>query len=141
MTKHLETLEKTFAIIKPDAVKHGDTGKIIDVIEQNNFTILRMEKLELDRDKAEVFYDIHRERPFFGELVEFMTSGPIVVMALAKENAVAAWRDLMGATNPAQAAPGTIRKLFGTSIGNNATHGSDSLENAQREIGLFFPEL
>lgn len=134
-------LEKTFAIIKPDAVRARNSGKIIDLIEQNDFAIVAMKKLELSRDQAEQFYAIHRERPFFGELVEFMTSGPVIVMALEKEGAQVAWRDLMGATNPAEAADGTIRKLFGASIGENATHGSDAPETARDEIAFFFPEL
>ena len=139
--QNIETLEKTFAIIKPDAVKANHSDDIIRLIKANGFHILEEEEIEWTREQAEVFYDIHKERPFFGELVEFMTSGPVVMLVLAKENAVNAWRDLMGATNPAEAADGTVRKLYGTSIGNNASHGSDSAENAKIEIGLFFPEL
>ena len=116
-------MERTFAIIKPDAVKAGNSGKIIDRIEQEGFNIVGMKKLHMSREKAELFYAVHAERPFFSELVEFMTSGPVIVMALEKDGAIAAWRDLMGATNPAEAAEGTIRKLFATSIGENATHG------------------
>lgn len=134
-------MEKTFAIIKPDAVAAKNAGKIIDMIESNGFNILRMDKVHWDKSDAEQFYAIHKERPFFGELVEFMTSGPVVMMVLEKNNAIAAWRDLMGATNPAQAAEGTIRKLFGANIGNNATHGSDAAETANLEIGQFYPEL
>lgn len=134
-------IEKTFAIIKPDAVAAKNAGKIIDIIESNGFEILRMQKAIWKKSDAERFYAVHKERPFFGELVEFMTSGPVVIMALQKDNAISAWRDLMGATNPAQAAEGTIRKLFGASIGNNATHGSDAAETAILEIGQFFPEL
>lgn len=137
----LEVLEQTFAIIKPDAVKAGHEEDIINLIEENGFDILAEEHGMWTREEAEEFYDIHRNRPFFGELVDFMVSGPIVLLVLAKENAVVDWRNLMGATNPAEAAKGTIRQLFGTSIGNNAVHGSDSIENAKREIGLFFPEL
>src|SRR5579872_2242804 len=133
-----QMLEQTFAIIKPDAVKAGHTGKIIDLIEQNGFEILRMQKGQLTKEMGEIFYDVHKERPFFGELVSFIASGPVVVLALQKENAIADWRKLMGATNPKDAAPGTIRKLFGTSIGNNAVHGSDALETAMRELSLFF---
>ena len=126
----LEKLERTFAIIKPDAVKAKKIGKIIDMIEQNGFEILRMERINLSKERAELFYDIHKDRPFFDELVNHMTSGPIVIMVLAKENAILDWRNLMGATDPKQAASGTIRQLYGTDIGNNAVHGSDSLETA-----------
>lgn len=134
-------MEKTFAIIKPDAVEKKDTGKIIDLIEKNNFNIVRMEKTTLDIDQAKRFYAIHKDKPFFGELTEHITSGPCVIMVLEKDNAIQAWRDLMGATDPAKAASGTIRNLFGTSIGKNATHGSDAPETAKEEIGLFYPEL
>ena len=133
--------EKTFAMIKPDAVKAGNVGHIISMIEDSGFTIVRMQKIELSRDKAEQFYAVHKERPFFSELVQFVTSGPVVVMALEKENAVKAWRDLMGATDPQKAAEGTVRKLYGTNIGSNATHGSDAQETAQQELALFFPDL
>jgi nucleoside-diphosphate kinase len=139
--QNIETLERTFAIIKPDAVRADNSDNIIKLIKANGFQILDEKEIEWTREQAEVFYDIHKERPFFGELVEFMTSGPVVMLVLAKENAVNAWRDLMGATNPAEAADGTVRKLYGTSIGNNASHGSDSVENAKIEIGLFYPEL
>ena len=131
-------LEQTFAILKPDVVKAGTTGKIIDMIEQNGFEILRMQKGQLTKEMGEVFYDVHKEKPFFGELVEFIASGPVVVMALQKENAIVDWRKLMGATNPEDAEEGTVRKAFGTSIGNNAVHGSDAQETAMRELGLFF---
>ena len=134
-------MERTFAIIKPDAVAAKNSGKIIDLIEANGFNVVKMQKANWSKADAEQFYAVHNERPFFGELVEFMTSGPVVMMVLEKNNAVSAWRDLMGATNPAQAADGTIRKLFGASIGNNATHGSDAAETANLEIGQFFPEL
>lgn len=134
-------IERTFAMIKPDAVSHKDSGKIIDIIEQNGFTILGMQKTRLDKHTAETFYAVHKERPFFGELVSFVTSGPVILLALEKENAVKAWRDLMGATDPLKADAGTIRKLFGTNIGNNATHGSDSQDNAKQELALFFPKL
>lgn len=126
-------------MIKPDAVEAKNSGKIIDLIEQNGFNIVRMEKIILSPEIAEEFYAVHKERPFYGELVEFVTSGPVIAMALEKENAVQAWRDLMGATNPAQAAEGTVRKLYATSIGKNAAHGSDSVENAETELDLFFP--
>ncbi|HEV2916514.1 MAG TPA: nucleoside-diphosphate kinase [Candidatus Babeliales bacterium] len=131
----------TFAMIKPDAVKAGHTGSIIKMIEDNGFTIARMEKRTIDKKTAEKFYAVHAARPFFGELVDFITSGPVVVMALAKDDAVFAWRTLMGATNPKDAAEGTVRKLYGTSIGTNAAHGSDSAENAQYELSIFFPDL
>ena len=134
-------VERTFAIIKPDAVAAKNAGKIIDMIEHNGFTIIRMEKRTFSKQDAEQFYAIHKERPFFGELVSFMTSGPVVIMVLEKENAVKAWRDLMGDTNPAKAAEGTIRKKFGTNIGENATHGSDSAENAKIEIKQFYPQV
>ena len=131
--------EKTLAIIKPDAVGSNYSGKIIDLIETNGFDIVRMEKLNLSKDRAEGFYAVHKERPFFGELVEFMTSGPVVVMVLQKDNAVKAWRDLMGATDPKEAEQGTVRKIYGKNIGENATHGSDSTENAAIEVDYFFP--
>jgi|SRR5579872_166931 len=134
-------MERTFAMIKPDAVAAKNSGKIIDMIEAHGFTILRMEKVEVRADKAKTFYAVHKERPFFGELVEFVSSGPVIIMALEKDNAIKAWRDLMGATNPAQAAEGTVRKKFGTSIGNNAVHGSDAADTAKFELGLFFPDL
>jgi nucleoside-diphosphate kinase len=134
-------MQKTFAMIKPDAVAAKNSGKIIDMIEKNGFTILGMEKKQLSKDKAAEFYAVHKERPFFGELVEFVTSGPVIVLALEKENGIAAWRDLMGATDPLKANEGTIRKIFGKNIGNNATHGSDAPETAQVELGLFFPHL
>lgn len=134
-------IERTFAMIKPDAVAAKNSGKIIDMIESNGFTILGMRKMTIDKAKAQEFYAVHKERPFFGELVSFVTSGPVIVMALEKDNAVKAWRDLMGATDPLKADEGTIRKLFGTNIGTNAAHGSDSVENAKIELKLFFPEL
>ncbi len=134
-------MERTLAIIKPDAVAAQHTGEIITAIEQAGFSIIRMEKLLLSRERAEAFYDIHKERPFFGELVAFMVRSPIVVMVLERNNAVKAWRDLMGDTNPAKAAPGTIRNLYGSSIGENATHGSDAQETAAREVAFFFPTL
>jgi len=133
--------EKTFAMIKPDAVKAGNVGHIISMIENNGFTIVRMQKIDLSQEKAEQFYAVHKERPFFNELVQFVTSGPVVIMALEKDNAVKAWRDLMGATDPVKAAEGTVRKLYGTTIGSNATHGSDAQETAQQELALFFPDV
>jgi len=134
-------MERTFAMIKPDAVAAGHTGAIIQLIEKNGFKIVGMRKELLPRETVEKFYAVHKERPFFGELVEFITSGPVVLLALEKEGAIKAWRDLMGATNPEEAAEGTLRKLFGTNKGKNATHGSDASETAAFELGLFFPEL
>lgn len=134
-------MQKTFAIIKPDAVSAKKTGKIIDMIEQNSFNIVRLQKIHWTKDQARTFYAVHKERPFFSELVEFMTSGPVVMMVLEKDNAIKAWRDLMGNTDPKKAESGTIRKLFGIDIGKNATHGSDAPETAIIEIKQFFPEL
>ncbi len=131
----------TFGIIKPDAVKNGKFGAIIQKIVDAGFKIRGMKLIELSRKQAEGFYAVHKERPFFGELTEFMSSGACVVLALEKENAVKSWRDLMGATNPAEAAEGTLRKEFATSIGENAVHGSDSEENATIEIAYFFSRL
>ena len=128
----------TFGIIKPDAVAKGHTGKIVDKILADGFRIRGMKLIHQSRRQAEGFYAVHAERPFFGELTEFMSSGACVVLALEKENAVKAWRDLMGATNPAEAAEGTLRKEFAASIGENAVHGSDSEENAAIEIAYFF---
>jgi nucleoside-diphosphate kinase len=134
-------VERTFAMIKPDALESKHTGKIIDRIEKEGFRVIALQRCNLNKAQAELFYEVHNARPFFGELVNFMISGPVVMMVLEKENAIAAWRDLMGSTNPKDAAEGTLRKVFGTSIGNNAVHGSDSKENAKREITLFFPLL
>ena len=131
----------TFGIIKPDAVRAGHTGSIIQQISQAGFKIRAMKTLHMTRKQAEGFYAVHRERPFFSGLTEFMSSGPCVVMALEKEGAVKAWRDLMGATDPAKADEGTLRKQFGGSVGENATHGSDSDENAAIEIAYFFSQL
>lgn len=128
----------TFTMIKPDAIANGHTGKIIDHIIQKGFKIKAMKYTRLSEEKAGEFYDIHRERPFFGELVAFMTSGPIVAAVLEKDNAVADFRDVIGATDPQKAAPGTIRNLYAKSIDANAIHGSDSDENAAREAGFFF---
>ncbi len=132
-------MEQTFAMIKPDAIQAKQSGKIIDIIEQNSFEILRLQKGQLSKEIAEIFYEVHKDKPFFNELVEFVCSGPVVVMALQKENAIADWRTLMGATDPAQADEGTIRKLFGTSISHNVVHGSDARETAMMELSLFFP--
>jgi nucleoside-diphosphate kinase len=132
--------ERTFSIIKPDATRRNLTGKINAVIEDSGLRIVGQRRLRLSRAQAEQFYGIHRERPFFGELVEFMTSGPVVVQVLEGENAVARYREVMGATNPANAAPGTIRQLFAESFTGNSVHGSDSPENAREEIAQFFGE-
>lgn len=134
-------MEMTFAIIKPDAVKAKNSGKIIDLIEQNGFNIVKMQKKQLTQDEAKTFYAVHKEKPFFQEVVDFMCSGPIIVLALEKAEAVTEWRKVMGATNPEKADAGTVRKLFGTGIMTNATHGSDSAENAKIELEFFFPEL
>lgn len=131
----------TFGIIKPDAVEKGHTGKIIDRILENGFKIRGMKLIHQTLKEAQGFYAVHAERPFYGELTEFMSSGPCVVLALEKEDAVKAWRDLMGATNPAEADEGTLRKDFAGSIGENAVHGSDSVENAAIEIAYFFSKL
>ena len=131
----------TFGIIKPDAVSAGNTGSIIQRILDSGFKIRGLKLIHMTRKQAEGFYAVHRERPFFPGLVEFMSSGPCVVMALEKEGAVKAWRDLMGATDPAKADPGTLRKEFGGSVGENAVHGSDSDENAAIEIAYFFSRL
>ncbi len=133
-------MERTLSIIKPDAVAKSVIGKIIDRFESSGLRIAAMKKLQLSEQDAGEFYAVHKERPFFGELVEFMTSGPVVVMVLEGENAVAKNRELMGATDPKEAAPGTIRADFAQSIDANAVHGSDSLENAEKEIAFFFAQ-
>jgi len=137
----MELTRLTFAMIKPDAVVAKNSGKIIDMIEHNGFEIVRLQKVIIAKDLAEEFYAVHKERPFFGELVEFVTSGPVIIMALHKDEAINAWRELIGATDPAKAAEGTIRRAFGTNIGNNAVHGSDSSATALTELQLFFPDL
>ena len=131
----------TFGIIKPDAVRAANTGHIIQRILDAGFKIRALKMLHMTRQEGEGVYDVHRERPFFSGLTEFMSSGPCVVMALEREGAVKAWRDLMGATDPANADVGTLRKEFGASVGENATHGSDSDENAAIEISYFFSKL
>ena len=131
-------LQRTLAIIKPDAVAAGNIGVIINEIEKNGFQIVALKMLHLTTSQAEGFYAVHRERPFFGDLVEFMTEGPVVTMILQKENAILEWRNLMGATDPAQAEEGTIRKKYGASLQNNATHGSDAEETAAFETRYFF---
>ncbi len=130
--------ERTFSIIKPDATKRNLTGKINAVIEEAGLRIVAQRRIRMTKEEAEDFYDVHRERPFYGELVEFMISEPVVVQVLEGDNAVARYRDVMGATNPAQAADGTIRKLFALSVGENSVHGSDSVDNAKIEIAQFF---
>lgn len=129
---------RTFAMIKPDAVRNGYMGKILDRIIEADFKILGAKLIRMTKAQAEGFYAIHREQPFFQELTTFMSSGKAMVLALEKENAVSAWRDTIGATNPAEAVDGTIRKDFATSLGENAVHGADSDENAAIEIGFFF---
>jgi nucleoside-diphosphate kinase len=131
-------MDRTFAIIKPDAVAEGQAGRILALIEEHGFKVLGLRMTRLRREQAEGFYAVHRERPFFAGLVRFMTEGPIMVLALEAAGAVKKWRDVMGATNPANAAEGTIRKRFGASIERNAVHGSDSDENAALELGFFF---
>lgn len=131
-------IERTLSIIKPDATKRNITGKINAVIEDAGLTIVAQKRLYLSRREAEIFYGEHKARPFFGELVEFMVSAPVIVQVLQGENAVAKYREVMGATNPANAAEGTIRKLFANSVGENSVHGSDSQESAAREIAFFF---
>jgi nucleoside-diphosphate kinase len=132
--------ERTFSIIKPDATRRNLTGKVNAVIEDAGLRIVAQKRIQMSRAQAEKFYEVHKERPFFGELVEFMTSAPVVVQVLEGQGAVARYREVMGATNPAQAADGTIRKLYAESVGENSVHGSDSLENAQIEIAQFFTE-
>lgn len=133
--------ERTFAIIKPDAVASKSSGQILDLIEKNKFDIIRMKKVQLTKKQAEKFYAMHKEKPFFRELVDYMISGPVILLALEKPNAIKEWRELMGATNVEKAAPGTVRRMFGTSVTKNAAHGSDSKEAAQIELNFFFPEL
>jgi nucleoside-diphosphate kinase len=131
-------IERTLAIIKPDAARRGLTGEIISRIHAAKFQIIAIKSLRLTKAEAEGFYAVHRERPFFKDLTEFMSSGKVVAMALEAENAITRWRDTMGATDPAKAAPGTIRKELGTSIQNNCTHGSDAPQTAAFEIAYFF---
>jgi nucleoside-diphosphate kinase len=133
-------MERTLAIAKPDAVRKNVVGEIIAMITQAGFTVLGLKMTRLTKEQAGAFYAVHKERPFYGELVDFMCSGPVVVMALEKANAVADYRTLIGATDPAEAAEGTIRKRFASSKGENAAHGSDSAENGLSEIAFFFSE-
>jgi nucleoside-diphosphate kinase len=134
-------MERTFAILKPDAVERKLAGKILDRIEAAGFSIVGMKKIKLSTAEAEGFYYVHKERPFFKDLCAFMSRSPVIVLALEKENAIAAWRELMGATNPANAAEGTIRKEFAVNIEENSTHGSDAPETAAFEIPYFFSQL
>ena len=133
-------VERTLSILKPDATRRNLTGAVNAVIEKSGLKIVAQKRIRLTQGQAEGFYSVHRERPFFGDLVTFMMSGPVVVQVLEGENAVSAYRDVMGATNPANAADGTVRKLFAESIEANTVHGSDSLENAEREITFFFTD-
>ncbi|HEX3700050.1 MAG TPA: nucleoside-diphosphate kinase [Phenylobacterium sp.] len=132
--------ERTFSIIKPDATKRNLTGKINAVIEDAGLRIVAQKRIRMSPAQAQTFYEVHKARPFYGELVEFMTSGPVVVQVLEGEGAVARYREVMGATNPEQAQPGTIRKLYANNVGENSVHGSDSLENAELEIAQFFTD-
>jgi nucleoside-diphosphate kinase len=131
-------IETTFSIIKPNAVKKNAIGGIVQLFEKNGLKVAAMKLVKLEKAKCELFYAEHKERPFFGELVTFMTSGPVVLMALKGENAVTRNRELMGATDPKKAAPGTIRALYGDNVGENAVHGSDSAASAERELKIFF---
>ncbi|MCR4409742.1 MAG: nucleoside-diphosphate kinase [Candidatus Saccharicenans sp.] len=130
--------EKTLAIIKPDAVRKRVVGKIIQRIEDEGFEILGLKMLHLSKDEARKFYYVHKDKPFYESLTDFMSSGPVVVLLLEKENAIKHWREVMGATDPAQARPGTLRRQFGFSVERNAVHGSDAPETAEYEIGFFF---
>jgi len=132
--------ERTFSIIKPDATRRNLTGKVNAVIEDAGLRIVAQRRIKMSRAQAEKFYEVHKERPFFGELVDFMISEPVVVQVLEGDNAVAKYREVMGATNPANAEEGTIRKLYAVSVGENSVHGSDSQDNAKLEIAQFFTE-
>lgn len=132
-------LQRTFGIVKPDAVERNKIGSVVAMIEEASLRIVALRMLHLTRPQAQGFYAVHAKRPFFGELVEFMTRGPVVVLCIEGEDAIKRYRDVMGATDPAKAADGTIRKRFGTDIGENACHGSDAPETAAFEVGYFFP--
>ncbi len=134
-------MERTFGIIKPNAFADGNSGKILSRIYVEGFKVVGLKKLYLSKVEAEGFYYVHKERPFFAELTEFMSSGPCIVMVLEAKDAILKWRELMGATNPAEAVEGTLRREFGASLGENATHGSDAPETAAFEIGYFFSGL
>lgn len=131
-------MERTFAMIKPDGVRRGLTPEILSRIQKKGYRIVGLKQMHIPRELAEQHYGEHKERPFFGELVEFITSGPVVAIALEGENVIAGWRAMMGATNPASAAPGTIRADLASSVAENVTHGSDGSESAERELSLFF---
>lgn len=132
------TMERTFSIIKPDAVKSGKAGLVLAKLEEHGFRVLGLRMVHLSKETAERFYGVHKERPFFGSLVTFMSEGPAIVMALEREDAVKKLREVMGATNPANAAEGTVRKLYADSIERNAIHGSDAPETAKEELAFFF---
>ncbi|PID76054.1 MAG: nucleoside-diphosphate kinase [Deltaproteobacteria bacterium] len=134
-------MERTFAIIKPNAFAEGNAGKILSRIYEEGFTVVGLKKLFMDKSEAEGFYFVHKGKPFFDSLIDFMSSGPCIVMVLEAEDAIKKWRELMGATNPADATEGSLRKLYGASLGQNGTHGSDSPEAAAFEIGYFFSGL
>lgn len=133
-------IERTFSILKPDATRRNLTGAVNALIEKAGLRIVAQRRLKMTREQAETFYAVHKERPFFGELVETMTAGPVVVQVLEGENAIKAYRDVLGATDPAKAAPGTVRKEFAVSVGENTAHGSDAPETAQREIAQWFSD-
>ena len=133
-------MNRTFSIIKPDATKRNITGSINKIIEQNNLVIIAQKRIKLSKEKAEGFYSVHRDKPFFQELIQYMTSGPVIIQVLEGDNAVANYRKIMGSTNPDNASDGTIRKLYGQNIQENSVHGSDSDENAKIEISYFFDE-
>ena len=133
-------VQRTFSIIKPDATRRGITGKIIDKLETSGLKVVAQKRIRMTKDQAEGFYAVHKARPFYGDLVTFMTSGPVVVQVLEGENAVARYREVMGATNPAEAKPGTIRAEFAESIEANSVHGSDAPETAAEEIAFFFDD-
>jgi nucleoside-diphosphate kinase len=131
-------IERTLCIVKPDAVEGKKTGAILAKLEERGFVIVALRRVHLSKQVAEGFYAVHKARPFFGELVQFMTRSPVVIAVLERDNAVAEYRNVMGATDPKKAEPGTLRKLFGANVGENAVHGSDSIENARTEIVYFF---
>ena len=137
----MSELQKTFSIIKPDAVATGKAGKVLSLLEENGFRVVALRMTKLSQSQAEGFYAVHKERPFFGSLVKFMTEGPVIVMALEREDAVKKLREVMGATNPANAAEGTVRKLYAESIERNAIHGSDAPETAAEELKYFFTTI
>jgi nucleoside-diphosphate kinase len=141
LEEFLVAIERTFAIIKPDAVKAGQQGEILSRIHKAGFQIIAIKTMRLTKEEAGGFYAVHKERPFFGELTDFMSSGKIFALVLEADGAILKWRDTMGATDPKKAAPGTIRRDLGTSIGNNCTHGSDAPETAAFETGYFFAGL